>query len=192
MTNSIQDPLRATLEAIANGQVMTGKFTHAETVLRYQEIARKALAAPTPASELLNCREAGPGKGMCDMCAAGYYDCCRYVVPLNKQKPYKEWVREITSSPDSEQQSVGELPPLNDDMRNILGRMCFQCIRIAQVLRLMGHEIEEKAEAEQAAVLHWMLGLYFKHGNEWRDRAEIILKDAAIASQRQPSEKGGA
>lgn len=34
------DAMRAALERIAAGQEMTGNFTHAETVLRYQEIAR--------------------------------------------------------------------------------------------------------------------------------------------------------
>jgi len=35
--------LLAALARIAAGQEMTGQFTHAETVLRYQEIARAAL-----------------------------------------------------------------------------------------------------------------------------------------------------
>lgn len=36
--------LVAALERIAAGQEMSGEFTHAETVLAYQEIARAALA----------------------------------------------------------------------------------------------------------------------------------------------------
>lgn len=39
--------LLAALERIAIGQEMTGCFTHAETVLRYQEIARAAIAKAT-------------------------------------------------------------------------------------------------------------------------------------------------
>ena len=35
--------LEAALQQIADGNVMTGTFTHLETVLRYQEIARDAL-----------------------------------------------------------------------------------------------------------------------------------------------------
>ena len=35
------------LQKISNGQEMTGDFTHAETVLRYQEIARAAIAKAT-------------------------------------------------------------------------------------------------------------------------------------------------
>lgn len=36
---------RQALQRIADGEVMTGKFTHAETVLAYQELARSALKA---------------------------------------------------------------------------------------------------------------------------------------------------
>ncbi len=35
------------LQKISNGQEMTGDFTHVETVLRYQEIARAAIAKAT-------------------------------------------------------------------------------------------------------------------------------------------------
>lgn len=35
------------LERIANGQEMVGEFTHADVVLRYQEIARAAIAKAT-------------------------------------------------------------------------------------------------------------------------------------------------
>lgn len=37
------ETLRDALQRIAAGQEMTGIWTHAETVVRYQEIARKAL-----------------------------------------------------------------------------------------------------------------------------------------------------
>lgn len=37
------ETLRTALERIAAGQEMSGIWTHAETVVRYQEIARKAL-----------------------------------------------------------------------------------------------------------------------------------------------------
>jgi hypothetical protein len=38
-----RNELAAALQRISNGQEMTGVFTHADTVLRYQEIARAAL-----------------------------------------------------------------------------------------------------------------------------------------------------
>jgi hypothetical protein len=39
------ETLRYALARIAAGQEMSGIWTHAETALKYQEIARKALAA---------------------------------------------------------------------------------------------------------------------------------------------------
>jgi hypothetical protein len=41
------ETLRTALERIAAGQEMSGIWTHAETVVRYQEIARKALGQTT-------------------------------------------------------------------------------------------------------------------------------------------------
>lgn len=41
--NSFDDLMRA-LQRIANGQEMSGEFSHIDTVLRYQEIVRAALA----------------------------------------------------------------------------------------------------------------------------------------------------
>ena len=63
------------------------------------------------------------------------------------------------------------LPPLDDDLAFILGTMCFQCITYAQMLRASGQKIETRAEAEQAAVIHWLLGFYFQHGAAWRNAA---------------------
>lgn len=75
------------------------------------------------------------------------------------------------------------LLPLNDDVREILGRMCFQCIAIAQVLRASGFTIATKAEDEQAVVIHWLLTKYLEHGSAWRQEAEKALRamnDAAL------------
>lgn len=67
------------------------------------------------------------------------------------------------------------VPPLDDDVRWILGRPNFACAGIAAGLRLGGHVIECKAEQEQAAVIHWMLTLYVQHGADWRGKAESAL-----------------
>lgn len=56
---------------------------------------------------------------------------------------------------------------LNEHTRLILGQPCFQCGRIAALLRKDGHEILKKAQEEQAYVLHWLLGLYENHGETW-------------------------
>lgn len=80
------------------------------------------------------------------------------------------------------------LPELNADLIDILGRPNFTCIRIAQLLRLGGVEIATKAEAEQATVIHHLLGFYLKHGSHWAEKADEDLnrrRDAAIAHQKR-------
>ena len=46
-----RDELMAALQRIADGQEMSGVFTFADVVLRYQEIARTAIARATGESE---------------------------------------------------------------------------------------------------------------------------------------------
>ena len=67
---------------------------------------------------------------------------------------------------------------LNDEVKRILGTPCFACAGQAQILRLMGHEIKTKAEDEQAAVLHWNMCMYEKHGDNWRKKAGEVMKKA--------------
>jgi hypothetical protein len=69
------------------------------------------------------------------------------------------------------------LPPMNDDLRDILGRMCFQFIGIAQLMRAGGLEVKTRAEDEQAEGIYWMLSLYAKHGPEWRKAASEQLRE---------------
>lgn len=83
---------------------------------------------------------------------------------------------------------TGQLPPLDDALRDILGRICFQCIPIAQALRAAGHEIKSRAEDEQAAAIHWMLGHYFTHGTAWKTAAgEDLRRMAAKAGEQVES-----
>ena len=60
---------------------------------------------------------------------------------------------------------------LDDELAWILGRPNFTCGHLAAVLRKSGAQIATRAEAEQAAVIHWMLKLYFRHGAAWREHA---------------------
>lgn len=69
-----------------------------------------------------------------------------------------------------------ELPGMDDDLLAILGRSNFACAPIARLLRKAGRSIPEKAEAEQAHVIHWVLGLYLKHGAEWAEKGEAELR----------------
>lgn len=79
------------------------------------------------------------------------------------------------------------LPPLNDDLIEILGRPNFACAELAAVLRAGGHVIKNKSEHEQAAVIHFLLGHYLEHGADWHEHVGAALE--AIAAQQG---KGGA
>ncbi|MEE4715683.1 hypothetical protein V2K69_04820 [Pseudomonas alliivorans] len=61
--------------------------------------------------------------------------------------------------------------PLDDDLRYILGRANFSCMSIAQGLRLLGYEIPENSEDEQAVAIHWMLSHYLRDPANWRQNA---------------------
>ena len=77
-----------------------------------------------------------------------------------------------------------KLPPLNDELSEILGRPNFTCAHIAEVLRRVGQEIARKSECEQAAVIYWMLNLYLEHGSSWGGVAKAELQ-AIVASASQ-------
>lgn len=62
-----------------------------DSLLAAINFARAIEARVTPRENPVNCLEAGPGKGLCDQCAMGRTDRCRYVVPLDEQKT-TEWV----------------------------------------------------------------------------------------------------
>ncbi len=83
------------------------------------------------------------------------------------------------------------LPALNADLIDILGRPNFTCIRLAQLLRLSGVEIVKKAEAEQATVIHHLLGFYLKHGNQWAEKADEDLEQRRVAAIAARQDKGG-
>lgn len=69
------------------------------------------------------------------------------------------------------------LPPLEGDIAWILGQPCFAVAGIARRLHELGlYEVARKAEAEQAAALHWMLGLHAEHGENWREHGDRILR----------------
>lgn len=77
----------------------------------------------------------------------------------------------------SDQLPMREYPEeLNEDLADILGRPCFTAIHICHLFRRLGTVIEERAEAEQAFMIHWLLKLYLRHGAGWRDEAEKQLK----------------
>ncbi|MCA7012486.1 hypothetical protein LF934_07480 [Dickeya dadantii] len=74
-----------------------------------------------------------------------------------------------------------KLPVLNADLIEILGRPNFHCSPVAQCLRIAGAEILRKSEHEQAACIHWMLGLYVEHGENWKNVAQDELRRIAAS-----------
>ncbi|EIF32555.1 hypothetical protein BCh11DRAFT_00283 [Burkholderia sp. Ch1-1] len=66
-----------------------------------------------------------------------------------------------------------------DELQWILGLLCFRCITYAQTLRKAGRDIPNKAEAEQAATLDWMLRHYLRDPENWRDTAAAELRAMA-------------
>lgn len=74
------------------------------------------------------------------------------------------------------------LPAINDDLIAILGRPNFMCAHLAELLRKSGTDIKRKSEHEQAAVIHWFLGLYLEHGDKWEivAKADIQARAAGI------------
>jgi len=65
---------------------------------------------------------------------------------------------------------------LTPDLIEILGMPNFRAGPIAHAFRDAGRaEIKRRSEDEQAFVLHWLLGLYLKHGADWRPKAGEIL-----------------
>ncbi|WP_287917187.1 hypothetical protein [Comamonas sp.] len=85
-----------------------------------------------------------------------------------------------------------DFPPMTPELASILGLMCFQCISFAQALRAAGHTIKTRAEDEQAAVLHWMLGHYFRHGDDWRAAAAQDMKRMEAEALAAQAKEGGA
>lgn len=73
---------------------------------------------------------------------------------------------------------VSALPPLNDDLIAILGRPNFLCAQLADTLRSGGQEIAKRAENEQAAVIHFLLGHYLADPVQWAEKASAVLKAA--------------
>lgn len=85
------------------------------------------------------------------------------------------------------------LPGLDDDLRAILGRPNFACIWLANDLRAVGFEIAHKSEHEQAAVLHYMLGFYLKHGAGWADACgDDMERRVAARARATPAQPGAA
>jgi len=70
------------------------------------------------------------------------------------------------------------------EIRDILSRPCFACIAIAKRLREGGQAIGQRAEAEQSAVLVWMLEQKATGGETWEKDALQKLRDMNPSNPR--------
>lgn len=68
---------------------------------------------------------------------------------------------------------------ITPELEDVLGLMVFDTGPIAHALRADGQDIERRAESEQAAVLHWMIGLALEHGPDWRAKVGDRLTEIA-------------
>jgi hypothetical protein len=64
---------------------------------------------------------------------------------------------------------------LDSDLTEILGIPCFRASAMVLLFRATGTAVPRQAEAEQAFVLHWLLGLWIQHGAGWRIAAGEFL-----------------
>src|SRR5262249_13820792 len=60
---------------------------------------------------------------------------------------------------------------LTPELHQVLGIPNFRCSPIAAAFRNAGATIAPRAEAQQAFVLHWLVGLALQHGSMWRSVA---------------------
>jgi hypothetical protein len=65
--------------------------------------------------------------------------------------------------------------PADPEIIGILGTPCFVCGPIAHILKRAGHDIQPKAEDEQAKVIVWMIRKYQEYGKDWRLLADVEL-----------------
>lgn len=110
------------------------------------------------------------------------------MLPEDKNKPYcicdmytneKDPKCKIHGDGGAQVERRVSCPPLDKHVRFILGRPCFTLGGIAERLRELGHEIKRKAEDEQAVVIHWMLSMYAKHGEDWLKKGNAELKEGS-------------
>jgi hypothetical protein len=89
---------------------------------------------------------------------------------------------------------------LTPALRDILGMMCFQLGKLAHVYHAVGEFVDhagqplnQRAEDEQAFVLHKFLLLWVQHGDGWREAASEELRRVADKARAAgvPEKAGG-
>jgi hypothetical protein len=72
-------------------------------------------------------------------------------------------------------EGLSKIKTLDEELERILGELNFSVYGTAEKMRLIGHDIERKAEKERAAVTHLMLMMYLNHGSSWSEKAQEYL-----------------
>lgn len=74
-------------------------------------------------------------------------------------------------------EKINQTIELDEATKFILGLPNFVCAKYARQLRKIGKDIPHEHEKEQAFVIHWLLNLYFEHGDNWKSIAVNELSD---------------
>lgn len=77
------------------------------------------------------------------------------------------------------------IDPTDPEVVWILSKTCLTCAPMAHIFQRAGYPIPRHAEEEQAHILLWMLGMYQKHGMEWRGYADNQLRDLVRADEEK-------
>ncbi len=75
---------------------------------------------------------------------------------------------EPPAPPEEKENPLTFLPPLTEELKEVLGMSRADIITCALALRKVGHEIKQNERDERAHVLHWALGLWSEHGKDWK------------------------
>lgn len=73
-------------------------------------------------------------------------------------------------------------------LQQVLGLMIMETCPIAHAFRAAGADIPTKTEAEQAFVLHWLIGIALKHGDAWREVAGLELQALRLRTKSSTQE----
>lgn len=78
------------------------------------------------------------------------------------------------------------IDPADPEVLEVLGTVCFVAGPIAHVFQRAGYDVPKKAEAEQGAVILWMLSLKRDHGKDWREKGDEILRGIIAQEKGEP------
>ncbi|MBA0449369.1 hypothetical protein [Stenotrophomonas maltophilia] len=154
-----------------------GEWVHIEDVRALA--ARQPVGAPVTVEAVATVRCNGDGDRYIDWLTEGGIadlDVGDVLMVSDRAITDEDGSGEVYAAPPA--QAVDLAPasiPNTPEVRDILGRPNFWCSPWANVLRMRGDEIPNKAEEEQAAVIRFMLNHYLANGTAWAETAGAEL-----------------